>query len=352
MLFEEVLQQSGFWTSIGPFSHIVLSSRVRLARNMASVPFPGRFPGDELSPVVDVMERFARDSEYRGRIGLLDLRGIDANERRFLRERNIITYEMEVSENSMVAADASDDFSILVNEEDHFRIQVIRPGLQLLDAYRTADRVDTELNRFVHYAFSEEFGYLTACTSNLGTGLRASLLLHLPVTAMKNGVNALVPAEKRNRVELKGTIGQSSKTLGSLYLLSNRTSLGPSEVDILETLDEILSRVMEIEDTGRDEYMSGSRLELEDRVWRSFGALRYARRLSYIESMDHLSNVRLGIILAVVRNIELKTVNDLMVNIQWAHLQRNFDQLFKSTGECDEYRAEYIRKIMHALEVK
>ena len=351
-MFEEVLQQSAFWTSIGPFSHIVLSSRVRLARNMVSVPFPGRVSGDELYPVTAVIEQFARESEYRDRIGIIDLKGIDGNERRFLRERNIITYEMEVSENSMVAADTRDDFSILVNEEDHFRIQVIRPGLQLMDAYKTADRVDSELNRFVHYAFSDDLGYLTACTSNLGTGLRVSVLLHLPVTAMKNGVNDLIPADKKNTVELKGTIGQSSKTLGSLYLLSNRTSLGPSEVDIIETVDEVLGRVLEVEDTGRDEYISGSRLELEDKIWRSYGALRFARRLSYIESMDHLSNVRLGIILAIIRNIEIKSVNDLMVSIQWAHLQRHYDQLFKSTGECDEYRAEYIRKILQTFEVK
>lgn len=351
-MFEEVLQQSGFWTSVGPFSHIVLSSRVRLARNMVSVPFPGRLHADELYPVNSVIERFARDSEYRDRVGIIDLKGVDANERRFLRERNIITYEMEVSENSMVAADTRDDFSILVNEEDHFRIQVIRPGLQLLDAYKTADRVDTELNRFVNYAFSEELGFLTACTSNLGTGLRVSLLLHLPINAMKNRVNDLIPAEKKNVVELRGTIGQSSRTLGSLYLLSNRISLGPSEVDIIETVDEVLGRVLEAEDTGRDEYMSGSRSELEDKIWRSYGALSFARRLSYIEAMEHLSNVRLGIILAIIRNIEVKAVNDLMVSIQWAHLQRYYDQFFKSTGECDEYRAEYIRKTVQSFEVK
>jgi protein arginine kinase len=351
-LFEEVLQQSGFWTSIGPFSHVVLSSRIRLARNMTSVPFPGRLSGGELYPVFGVIERFARESAYRGRVSIIDLKSIDANERRFLRERNVITYEMEVSENSMVAADSTDDFSVLVNEEDHFRIQVIRPGLQLMDAYRTADAVDTELNRFAPYAFSDDLGYLTSCTSNLGTGLRVSVLVHLPISTMKNRVNELVPAEKRNAIELKGTIGQSSKTLGSLFLLSNRISLGPSEVDIVETVDEALGRILEIEDTGRDEYISESRLELEDRIWRSYGALRYSRRVSYIESMDHLSNVRLGIILAIIKNIDVKAVNDLMVNIQWAHLQRYYDLLFKSTGECDEYRSEYIRKILQSFEVK
>ncbi|MBN2157749.1 MAG: ATP--guanido phosphotransferase [Spirochaetes bacterium] len=351
-MFEEVLQQSGFWASTGPFSHIVLSSRVRLARNMAAVPFPGRLPSDELSPVRDAIEAFASDSDFRGRVTIIDLKHVDSSEKRFLRERNIITYEMEGSENSLVALDGTDDFAILVNEEDHFRIQVIRPGLQMSEAYRIADRVDTELNRFVAFAFSEELGYLTACVSNLGTGMRVSALLHLPVTTMKNRVHELIPDDKKTMIDIKGTIGQSSKTLGGIYQLSSRVSLGLSEIDIIETLDEVLGRILDLEDNVRDEYLSDSRLELEDRIWRSLGMLQYSRRISYIEAMDHLSNVRLGIILAIIKNFDVKVVNDLMVRVQWAHLQRHYGLLFKSTNECDEYRADYIRKIMHSFEVK
>jgi protein arginine kinase len=351
-VFEEVLQQSGFWTSCGPFSHIVISSRVRLARNMQSVPFPNRMVFDESHPVRDAVRRFARESAYRDHVAVMDLREIDSGEKRFLRERNVITYEIEVSDNSLVAIDNVEDFTILVNEEDHFRIQVIRPGLQFMDAYRTADRVDTELNRFVPYAFSEELGYLTACTSNLGTALRVSVLLHLPVITMKNRISELIPEEKKNAVEIKGTIGPSSKTLGGLYQLSNRVSLGLSEVDIIETVDEVLGRIMATEDMLRDELFLLSRLEIEDRIWRSLGILSHARRLTYIESMDQISNIRLGIIMAVLKNMDVKVVNDLMVNIQWAHLQRHYNLLFKSTNECDEYRAEYIRKTLHQYEVQ
>lgn len=351
-MFEEVMKQSGFWTSTGPFSHIVLSSRIRLARNMHSVPFPNRLISEDMYAIRDAIERFARESAYRDHVNIIELKSIDNNEKRFLRERNIITYEMEVSDNSLVAVDNIDDFTILVNEEDHFRIQVIRPGLQLMETYKIADRVDTELNRFAAYAFSEELGYLATCTSNLGTGLRVSVLLHLPVLTIKNGLHDIIPEEKKKAVELKGTIGPSTKTLGSLYLLSNRISLGPSEVDIIETFDEVLGGILETEDNGRDEYFSESRLELEDRIWRSFGLLQFSRRISYIESMDHLSNIRLGIILAIIKNFDVKALNDLMVNIQWAHLQRHYGLLFKSTNECDEYRADHIRKILHAFEVK
>ncbi len=351
-MFEEVVKQSGFWTSTGPFSHIVLSSRLRLARNMQSVPFPGRMTGDDSYPIRCAIERFAADSRFRGNVSIIDLKEIDVNEKRFLRERNIITYEMEVAEYSLVAMNHGDDFNILVNEEDHFRIQVIRPGLQLMDAYKTADLVDSELNRFVPYAFSEELGFLTACTSNLGTGLRVSVMLHLPVITMKNSLAELIPEDKKNKIEIKGTIGKSSKTLGGLYQISNRVSLGPSEVDIIESVDEVVGRILEKEDNRRDEYFSESRIELEDIVWRSYGMLRYSRRVSYIEAMDHLSNIRLGIVLAIIKNLDVKAVNDLMVNIQWAHLQRHYGLLFKSTGECDEYRADYIRKNLHSFEVK
>ena len=285
-------------------------------------------------------------------MSVVDLKDVDANEKRFLRERNIITYEMEVADNALVAVNNSDDFNILVNEEDHFRIQVIRPGLQLMEAYKTADRVDTELNRFVPYAFSDELGFQTACTSNLGTGLRVSVLLHLPVITMKNLLSELIPEDRKNMIDIKGTIGKSSKTHGGLYQLSNRVSLGPSEVDIIETIDEVVGRILEKEDTLRDEYFTDSRVELEDIVWRSYGTLRYSRRISYIEAMDHLSNVRLGIVLAVIKKLDVKAVNDIMVNIQWAHLQRNYGLLFKSTDECDEYRAGYMRKILSSFEVR
>lgn len=319
---------------------------------MQALPFPNRLISEDTYPIRDAIGRFAHESAYRNNVNIIELKSIDSNEKRFLRERNIITYEMEVSDNSLVAINNADDFTILVNEEDHFRIQVIRPGLQLMEAYKIADRVDTELNRFAAFAFSDDLGYLTACTSNLGTGLRVSVLLHLPVCTIKNCVHELIPEDKKNAIELKGTIGPSSKTLGSLYQVSNRISLGPSEVDIIETVDDVVSRILEIEDTSRDEYFSESRLELEDKICRSYGLLQYSRRISYIESMDHLSGVRLGIILAIIKNIDVKAVNELMVNVQWAHLQRHYGLLFKSTNECDEYRADYIRKIIHPFEVK
>ncbi len=343
LLFEGALQRSAFWTATGPFCHVVLSSRARLARNMRSLPFPNRLESDDMLPIRAAMEHFATESSFGEGVNLMELRRMHDNEKRYLRERNVITPEMEGSEYAMVAVDRHGDFIILINEEDHFRIQVIRPGLQFTEAYRMADAIDSELNRFVPYAFSDEIGYLTSCTSNLGTGLRVSALLHLPVLTMKNRVQDIVPEEKKQYVEIRGTAGRSNRPLGGIHQFASRVSLGLSEVDIIEIADEVMARIIDIEDSLRDELFSENRLQVEDSVSRSFGVLSCARRMSYVEAMEHLSGVRLGVILAVIKNTDIQAVNDMMVRSQWAHLQRHYGIIFKNSVECDEYRAEYLR---------
>lgn len=342
-LFENVLKKPGFWTQSGPFNDIVLSSRVRLARNVKSVPFPNNMDEGDISIVDSLIDKFISSSIYSDKIIMVDLNSIESNEKRILRERNIITYEMEISRNSKVLINNENDFTVLINDEDHFRIQVIKPGLQLFEAYSLANSVDDELNKFVPYAFLDDMGYLSACPSNLGTGLRASVLLHLPVITMKKKMNEITSALKKNGIEIKGTISDSQRSLGSIFQVSNRVTLGISEVDILEKLDNEVNSILETEDRLRDEYFSKSRNELEDLIWRSYGVLKYSRKISYVEAMEHLSNVRLGIIFALIKNINISLINNLMVNIQWSHMQRNFGKIFRSTIEGDQTRAEYIR---------
>ena len=342
-MYEGALQRSGFWTATGPFCHVVLSTRVRLARNMRSVPFPNRLTTDDMPPIRAAIDRFAAESPLGEGLSVIELARVSDYEKRYLRERNVITPEMEGAEHAMAAVGRDGDFIILVNEEDHFRIQVIRPGLQFMDAYRIADEIDGELNRFVPYAFSDELGYLTSCTSNLGTGLRVSALIHLPAVTIKNRARDLVPEEKRNLIEIRGAAGRVNKPLGGMYQVASRASLGLSEVDIIEIADEALARIIDLEDTLRDELVSESRVDIEDSVCRSFGVISCARRLSYVEAMEHLSGVRLGVILAVIKNIDIRAVNDMMVSSQWAHLQRHYGMVFKNAAESDEYRADFLR---------
>ena len=317
-----------------------------MARNMQSVPFPDSMGESDIEFISNAVDNFANNSKFSDHICVINLNQIKNNEKRLLRERNIITHEMEISEHSLVLIDSINDFAILINEEDHFRIQVIRPGLQLMEVYMAADKIDDELNKYVPYSFSEELGFLSACTSNLGTGLRISVLLHLPVLTKKNLIPQITEELKNRGIEIKGTIANSDKTLGAMYQISNKISLGISEIDIIEQIDGIVNDIMTREDQSRDEYLSQSKVEIEDMIWRSYGVLQHSRRISYIEAMEHLSNLRLGVVLAIVKNIDISDVNNLMVNIQWAHLQWSADRFFRSTVECDEYRAGYIRNFL------
>ncbi|MDY6933529.1 MAG: ATP--guanido phosphotransferase [Spirochaetota bacterium] len=342
-MFEKLLEKRGFWSKVGPCSDVVLSTRVRLGRNLSDVRFPHRQDEDDLNYIRFLTEEFVYKSDFNNCVTLCDLKDISLNDRRFLRERNIITHEMETSENSYVIIENDENFYIMVNEEDHFRIQVIKPGFQIMETYRLADRVDDELNKFVTYAYSDEFGYLTVCPSNLGTGLRISTMLHLPALSLTGAIPEVVKNVRDAGAKIKGTLGEGSKTFGSMYQLFNRVSLGLSEVDILEEIDEVTSRVVDMESVARDNYFSEEAVQLEDTVWRSMGILRYSRHIGYTEAMDHLSNIRLGIILSILKNIELQEINDLMVNIQWSHLQKIANMVFNDSYECDNFRANYLR---------
>jgi protein arginine kinase len=318
----------GLWTQCGPFSDTVLSTRVRLARNIGGIPFPYRLGAEEADLIIPLIEKYERHA-YGDNSRMIRLRDLDRHGKRFLRERNIITFEMEISDKSAVLYDEHDDFSILINEEDHLRIQVIRSGLRLREVHEKADRIDDEINRFVPYAFSRDYGYLTTSPSNLGTGMKISVMIHLPALSIKKATGALSAQFQNSGINISGTIGESNRALGGIYQLSNRVSLGMSELDIIELLDGAVSRVICAEDEARDDLFSRSRIELEDSIWRSVGLLSSARRMSYVEAIEHLSNVRLGIILAVIRNLDLITINNMMISVKVAHLQKAFNRVFQ-----------------------
>ncbi len=343
-MFENMIENQGFWSQTGPYSDVVLSTRVRIARNMPGFLFPNKMDRRSVELIHSIGKRFVEDSELSSDLSFIDLHVLDDNDKRFLRERNLITYEMEKSKDSAIVLEGDEQFSILINEEDHFRIQVIKPGFQIMDAYRLADRVDDDLNRFASYAYSDDLGYLTACPSNVGTGLRVSSMVHLPMLTLLNRIPETGKLIRDMGFVLRGTSGDDYKTVGCMYLISNRISLGISEIDIIEELDVVTSKVVELESELRDSYVSEQGNHLDDRVWRSYGILQYSRKMHFLEAMEHLSHVRLGIILSVVKNISLFKINDLMVNIQQSHLQKIANKVFDDTTECDIFRAEYLRK--------
>lgn len=338
----ELLKQ-GFWSEKGPCSDTVISTRIRFARNVQSVPFPEKSAESEKRIIYDIAEKFCNVTAGGDARELIDLDHLSPHEKRLLREMNFITDEMEKRNNCAVVIDREGRYSIMINEEDHFRIQVIFPGLQLREAYERADRIDDQLNQIVPYAFTHDLGYLTACPSNIGTAMKASVLMHLPVLTSLKRIPELSDDLRKESVEFKGTNGAGNRTMGCIYQVANRISLGQSEVDILEFLDGLVNRIIDLEDEARDEFIAHHRGEVADRIFRSFGMVQYARRMSYAEAMEHLSNIRLGIILGMIRNTELHFINTMMVNCQYAHLRDIYEYEFASSVEEDIYRSEYLR---------
>lgn len=342
---QEILHRNdAFWSKQGPRNDIVISSRVRIGRNADNIFFPDRMDEGDLDLVDSLVNRFRQNYSSGEDTLLMEIESLDLHEKRLLRERNIITSEMETSSKSRVLIELENDFAILINEDDHFRIQVLRPGLQLNECYRLADSIDDSLNIVVRYAFSEKYGYLTGSLSDCGTGLKVSVIMHLPALVMQKQLNGYINEIRNSGFLITGTLGNGGRVIGGLYHICNKRSAGISEDEILGSADNVINRLINYEDQARDEFFSNSRKELEDSVWRSFGILKYARRLNYVESIENLSKIRLGVIMSVFKGMDVEEINDLMVKIQWSHLQEYFGIRFNSIVSSDEFRAIFLRR--------
>lgn len=342
-LQEIINNRNSFWKEKGPRNDIVLSTRIRLGRNAGFIPFPESMNDSDFELIQGITESFISRTSIGENTICFNLNELDLHEKRLLLEKNIITGEMETSERCLILINNVRDFTILVNDSDHFRIQVIKPGFQLYDTYKDADAVDDALNSVVKYAFSDNYGYLTPDPAHIGTGLKVSAILHLPVLTLQKRIGESISFVRETGFQISGTLGNSGRVIGGLYLLSSRKYLGMSEVDVIESADDIINRIIKMEDDARDEYFTISKRELEDSAWRSLGVLLYARRINYVEAVEHFSRIRLGVIMSVIKDYDLKRINDLMVRIQWAHLQEHFGIRFKSIINSDDYRAAFLR---------
>lgn len=343
-MFEQLLTQSPFWSQVGPSADVVMTTRVRLARNLPSLPFGSKMDEADISTLESIVHQAVVTSKYFENAQFVSLKDCSSDDRRFLRERDIITHEMELNNNSSVVFDHRQQYSILVNEEDHIRIQVIKPGLQMLPAFKLADEIDDELNKYISYAFTDDFGFLTTCPSNVGTGLRVSAMLHLPMLTAAKNMGEVIKLVREYQAQLKGIVHDATKTVGSMYIISNKATLGKSEIDIIEEIDKVVSLIVDLENEARDEYYQHHKDVLEDMVWRSYGIVTFSRSMSYAEAIEHLSLIRLGVVLSIIKNIELSVINDLMIHIQLSHLQKFAGRQFAGSEEGDAFRAAYLRK--------
>lgn len=327
----------------GTMTDTVLSSRIRLARNIPGVPFPHLETESDNEFVLSSIKRCAAGRESSGWT-LKVMKDLSSVEKRFLREEDLITMEMERSSGSAVFYSPGKEISVLVNEEDHIRIQAVLPGLALREACKAADETDDMINSYIPYAFSDEYGYLTSDPGKLGTAMKASAVLHLPALSRRKHIGIAASKVEKAGGIFTGIMGNTAKTPGNLYSASNSISLGPSEVDIVETVDGIVSFLISAEDEARDRLFSENRTELEDAVWRSVGILSSARKIGYMEALEHLSDIRLGTVMSVIRGISLDEISSLMTNIQWVHLQKELGEDFTTTEQGDIKRADYLRK--------
>ncbi len=311
----------------GPHPEVVLSSRIRLARNLDDLTFPHRMTEADAERLIKAAEDGVREINLMGfapKVELYRLAETPALERQILVDKHLISpQQAKDARHKAVAVSEDEAISIMVNEEDHLRVQVLSPGLQLQETWRLASLVDDALEQKLHYAFHEERGYLTACPTNVGTGLRASVMMHLPGLVLTQQAGRLFHNLSQLGLVVRGLYGEGTEAAGHIFQISNQNSLGKTEEEIVAHLDAVVQKVIETEKQARQHLYREMRLQIEDRVARAYGLLSNARVITSEEAMRLLSDVRLGIDLGVLPTLAYSGVNELMVAMQPAFLQRS-----------------------------
>jgi protein arginine kinase len=309
----------------GPDADIVLSSRIRLARNFKDYTFPTLFSQQEAQTVIDNIKTKlvqANNSEIVA-LELLEMSDLKPLEKRVLVEKHLISPLLtEESLYGAVLLSENEEVSIMINEEDHLRIQCMVSGFQLTEALRLANKIDDWVEANVDYAYDEEQGYLTSCPTNVGTGLRASVMMHLPGLVLTRQLNQIIPAMNQLGLVVRGIYGEGSEALGNVFQISNQITLGKSEIDIVEDLISVVQQIIAQERSAREALVQTSNIQLEDRVYRSFAIISNARIIETKEAATCISDVRLGIDLGYIKNISRSILNELLILTQPGFLQK------------------------------
>ncbi len=346
MNLNTLLERHGGWLESGPEEGPVVSSRVRLARNLHDTTFPG-WASKEVHDRVWNEVVLAFDHIQDGEDFLhWRMDELDSLERELLFERHLISAELaerKVGGGLFVSPDECR--GVMVNEEDHIRLQSLQPGLKLQKAWEEAERLDDELEQSLTYAFSSKLGYLTACPSNVGTGMRASVMLHLPGLILTEEINPVVNAVSKIGLTVRGLWGEGSEASGHMFQISNQITLGKTELEIISTLDQIVLEVIEHEKNARLRLMETQKLRLHDHIGRAYGILAHAALMSSGEALDLLSGLRLGVDMGLLPKIKRQDVDQLFIRIHPAHLQREAGEAL-SPEERDVRRAQLIRNFL------
>jgi protein arginine kinase len=336
----------------GRHSEGVVTSRVRLARNLAGFPFTHRAKPEYLERALEICRAALKNSPSMASATFMVMSDLDGLDRQFLVERHLVSQEhAEKSPTRAVAVGEKEMIGVMINEEDHLRLQAIQSGCQVMEAWRLLEKLDAELDSQIEYAFSYDWGYLTACPTNTGTGLRASVLVHLPALVLTAQLSKVLHGISQMGLAVRGFYGEGSDVMGNLFQVSNRTSLGISEIDIIQSLEKVVGQVLDYESQARQILLRDARSQIEDKVWRAYGILRHCRKVTSHEVMSLGSAVRLGRALGLVDSISVAGLNNLLLASQPAHLQKRFGRQM-DPAERDTVRAEMVRRIMAEEEAR
>jgi protein arginine kinase len=342
------LSKSASWLDAkGAYSEIVLSTRIRLARNLSGFNFVHRMKVKELREVLIQVKKVCKESNTltsNGDVVFIDLKELPPLDLEFLVERHLIGVDMASGGKSRgVVVGDEEKASVMINEEDHLRLQAFVSGLQPTKAYEIVNHLDNELEEQLEYAVSEDLGYLTACPTNTGTGIRGSILIHLPALVLTKEIDKVLRGVTQVGFAVRGLYGEGTEVKGNFFQISNQTTLGRSEEEIVESLERIGKQVIQYEREARDVLMKSARNQIEDKIWRAYGMLKYARVLTSDEFINLSSAVRLGVGIGTIRQVSLQELNLLLIHTQPAHLQKIYDSEMESE-ERDFRRAEYARE--------
>ncbi len=330
----------------GPDSDVVISSRIRLARNIEATPFPQSLKEPQgreiINRVYDAV--IEGNASLKNEFSLIEINSLNKLEKMNYVESNLISTDL-LKHNDIGALLVNNDeaLSIMINEEDHIRIQCMLPGLQLTEGWDLANKIDDLIEERVNYAFNERLGYLTSCPTNVGTGIRASVMMHLPVLNMTGYMNNVIKIAGQIGLAVRGIHGEGTEFTGNIYQISNQITLGLTEEEIIKNLQDVVRQIVQQERALRENLYVERPVELEDRIFRSYGLLKNARLITSNEAMKLISDLKLGVNLKLINDISLQQLNELMIMIQAGYIQKQFGGEI-GEHERDKKRAELIRR--------
>ncbi len=328
----------------GPEEDVVISSRVRLARNLNHYKFPQQMNLKDIESVTNEILNAANENINNENYKFVRVKDLGYLDKGSYVEKHLISPELVQNPmKSSVLLRDDEKVAIMINEEDHIRMQILSPGLNLEESWNLCSEIDDRLEENLDYAFDQKLGYLTSCPTNVGTGLRASVMLHLPCLVYTRYINNIIQAVNQIGLTVRGLYGEGSEALGNLFQISNQTTLGETEEEMIQKLKNVAYQIINKERDIRKGFVSKRKIEIEDKVFRSYGILNHARVISSREAMKLLSNVKLGAEIGFIEKVDMKEISNLMILTQPASLQKCFKEEM-TKEERDIKRAQLIRE--------